>query len=87
MEPKWFRRWDPTSLDHYSQFWGTEVLVVVAYFSCVSLGSQSMQREQGKILGPYCAVNAAAGEYAQTVNTTSHWQELFLLTSAVFIIA
>lgn len=30
---------------------------------------------------------AAAGEYPQTVNSTSHWQELFLLTSAVFIIA
>lgn len=63
-----------------------EVLMVVAHFSCVSLGSQSTQHEQGKILVPYCAVNAAAGEYPQAVNSTSYWQELFLLTSAVFIV-
>lgn len=61
--------------------------MVVALFSRVSPGSQSTQREQGKTLGPYWAVNAAAGEYPQAVNSTSHWQELFLLTSAVFIVA
>lgn len=60
---------------------------MVARFPCVSLGSQRTQHEQGKILGPYCAANAAAGGSSQTVNSAPRWQELFLLTSAVFIIA
>jgi len=81
MEPKWFRKSGPV----------LPVLVNgsfdgVAHFSCASLGSWSM-RCKAKILGPYCAVDAVAGEYPQTANLTAHWQELFLLTSAVFIIA
>lgn len=54
MEPKRFRKWDPESLDHYSQFWGMKVLTVVAQCSCVSLGSQCTQHEQSKILCCKC---------------------------------
>lgn len=40
-----------------------------------------------KILVPYCATNATGAEQPQIVISALHWQEQFLFTSAVFIIA